>query len=166
MSYFTIRSNRRNQGFTLVEAMITVIVLAILATIGVPSYTTLTRNHRMTSQANDLLMMARRARSEAVKDKEEVNLVVDTVGTGWRARVIRVGETEPLRIVDHSSSSVTLTCNPCTAIFTSYGTVDGTGLPFTWRLVHNPCDDARQAREITIFRSGQTSINNIECPSS
>ena len=54
-----------NRGVTLIELMVTLVVLAILLGIAAPSVTQFIVNNRMTSQANGLLADLSRARSEA-----------------------------------------------------------------------------------------------------
>jgi type IV fimbrial biogenesis protein FimT len=61
-------------GFTLIEAMFTVLVLAVLLGIGVPNFRDFLRNSRMTAAANDLLGDYNFARSEAVKRRLPVTL--------------------------------------------------------------------------------------------
>ena len=55
------------RGFTLLELMITVAVLAIMVGIGVPSYQDLMRRNRLAAQTNQLIGVLAFARSEAVK---------------------------------------------------------------------------------------------------
>ena len=42
------------RGFTIIELMITILVLALLATLGVPSFGQFVTNNRITTQANGL----------------------------------------------------------------------------------------------------------------
>lgn len=73
-----------NYGFTLVELMVTLAVLAIIIGIAIPSMTTFVKNQAVRSTADELLMSIVYARSEAVKNNAVVSIVpkVDTV-TGW-----------------------------------------------------------------------------------
>jgi type IV fimbrial biogenesis protein FimT len=57
----------RLSGFTLMELMITLSVLAIIVTIAVPSFTTMVSNNRLTAQHNELVTALTIARSEALK---------------------------------------------------------------------------------------------------
>lgn len=63
---------RHSTGFTLLELMTTVTVAAILLGIGVPAFSDIIRNNRLTAAANDLLHSTQLARSEAVKRQAAV----------------------------------------------------------------------------------------------
>lgn len=56
-----------NKGFTLTEILITLTIAGILAAVSVPAMSTFVKNHRLSSQANDLLADLTFARTEAVK---------------------------------------------------------------------------------------------------
>lgn len=71
----------KNAGFTLIELMFTVVVLAVLLGIGIPNFRDFVRNSRMTSAANDLLADTNLARSESVKRRVPVTLCKSTNGT-------------------------------------------------------------------------------------
>lgn len=71
----TTSMNKLNaSGFTLIELMITVAIIAIVLTIAVPSFQQVIMNNRMATQANDLLGSMNLARSEAVKRGQRVAL--------------------------------------------------------------------------------------------
>lgn len=56
-----------HRGFTVIELMITIVIVAILLTIGVPSMQNLIMDNRVTTAANTFLTELNLARSEAVK---------------------------------------------------------------------------------------------------
>ena len=82
-----------HRGFTIIELMIAVLVLALLATVGVPSFGNIITNNRIVAQANSLHADILYARSEAVKRDTKVvicwsgNPAATTPcgasGTGW-----------------------------------------------------------------------------------
>ena len=57
----------RELGFTLIELMVTLAMVAILMTVAVPSFTTFQRNAELTSFSNSLLSGINAARGEAMK---------------------------------------------------------------------------------------------------
>lgn len=65
---------RRAGGFTLIEMMVTIAVLAVLVAIATPSFTTVINNNRLTSQANELVAALHTARSEALKINAPVSV--------------------------------------------------------------------------------------------
>jgi type IV fimbrial biogenesis protein FimT len=71
----------KNSGFTLIELMFTIVVLAILLGIGVPNFRDFIRNSRITAAANDLLADLNLARSESVKRRIPVTLCKSANGT-------------------------------------------------------------------------------------
>lgn len=60
-------SFQHHSGFTLIETMVTVSVLAILLTIGIPSFADVMRNNQIAAQTNNLVTALNTARSEASK---------------------------------------------------------------------------------------------------
>ena len=72
----------KQAGFTLIELMFTIVVLAVLLGIGVPNFRDFVRNSRLTSAANDLLTDVNLARSEAVKRRVPVTLCKSANGSG------------------------------------------------------------------------------------
>lgn len=61
-------------GFTLVELMITIVVLVIIISVGLPGFQQYIASSRSTALSNDLLTASQLARSEAVKRSENVNV--------------------------------------------------------------------------------------------
>lgn len=57
----------RRNGFTLIELLITVVLAAIVLTLGVPSFRSLVQDNRMTTHLNTLTADLALARSEAIK---------------------------------------------------------------------------------------------------
>lgn len=84
---------KRQGGFNLTELMVVVSIVAILLGIGVPSYRYVTNSYRMSSEINGLLGDMMYARSEAIKEGQNVTICVSADGatcsgnstwqTGW-----------------------------------------------------------------------------------
>lgn len=68
-------------GFTMVELMITVAILAILVALAVPSFTSMINSSRLAAQANELVASLQLARGEAVRRNARVTVCRSTDGT-------------------------------------------------------------------------------------
>ncbi len=76
-------------GFTLIELIVTIAVMAVLLGIAIPSFTDVTLGSKLRSQANDLAAGALLARSEAIKRNQPVTFCASANGAtcassgGW-----------------------------------------------------------------------------------
>ena len=68
-----MRSSKQH-GFTIYELLITMLVIGIVLSIGVPSFSSFTQNSRISSTANDLHSSFRLARSEAARSKANITI--------------------------------------------------------------------------------------------
>jgi len=57
----------REKGFTMVELLITIVVISILLATAVPAFQDFIKNNRLTAQTNEIVSSIQLARSEAVK---------------------------------------------------------------------------------------------------
>lgn len=73
--------HRRQSGFTLLELVVTMIVLAILAMIAVPSFRTLIEKSRLRGKTDDVLNLLNVARGEAIKRHLNVNVALGSGST-------------------------------------------------------------------------------------
>jgi type IV fimbrial biogenesis protein FimT len=68
------KMNTKQAGFTLLELMLTVALLAVVMGFGLPNMQEFVRNSRMSSSANDIISDFNFARSEAVKRRVPITL--------------------------------------------------------------------------------------------
>lgn len=75
------KSMQKNKGFTLVELMVTIAVLAILTTIAAPSFGNMIKNQKFKSNTNALIDKIKQARTYAVLNHQGVTLKLNVSGT-------------------------------------------------------------------------------------
>jgi prepilin-type N-terminal cleavage/methylation domain-containing protein len=80
-----VSAHRAAKGFTLIEAMVVVALVAILAALAGPSFTTQIANQRVTSAAQELQNLFLFARAEAVYKRTE-NKIIPT-NQKWEAKL-------------------------------------------------------------------------------
>lgn len=82
---FNIKHYKMVQGFTLIELMVTVAVLAIVLTVAVPSFSALVSSNRLSGQANSLLAAIEYAKAEAIKNNANVAFCHSSNGSSCSA---------------------------------------------------------------------------------
>jgi type IV fimbrial biogenesis protein FimT len=71
----------REKGFTLVELLITIVVISVLLATGVPAFQDFIKNNRLTAQTNGFVSAIQLARSEAVKRGTNTIVCASSNGT-------------------------------------------------------------------------------------
>lgn len=162
------------RGFTLVELMVTLVVIAILLTVGVPNMSNFLKNNRLTSATNGFVSSLNLARSEAIKRGRNATLCVSTDqatctganwALGWLAWVdldadgnLDAGET--VRVSEALPQTVTLAGTQTSFLFNSTGSVNNTD-------TLTVCDDraGEFGRRFRILSTGAISMNSrFACP--
>lgn len=72
---------KKSNGFTLIELMVTLAIIAVLMGIGTPSYRYITNSSRISSEINSLVGELQFARAEAIKQGLPVTVCASTNGT-------------------------------------------------------------------------------------
>ncbi|WP_341303802.1 GspH/FimT family pseudopilin [Pseudomonas sp. TMP25] len=101
-----------SKGFTLIEMMVAIAIIAILASVGIPAFQNMTLNNRITTTTNGLLGVLQLARSEAVTKRRDITVCPSTdqatctAGTAWREGVVVLEGANILRALPATSGSV------------------------------------------------------------
>lgn len=69
-----MRMSRRDHGFTLIELLVTLALVAIVATVAVPSFSNYIANQRVKAASQELFVSLNYARSEAIKRNGNVRI--------------------------------------------------------------------------------------------
>ena len=79
----------RHAGFTLVELVVTIAVMAVVMAIAFPSFQNTLRSHRVSTSTNDVISLISLARSEGVRSTHGGGVCASgdgaTCGTDWSA---------------------------------------------------------------------------------
>lgn len=116
---------RLQRAFTLVELLITMVIVAILASLAFPSFQSLLANAQIRTAAQALHDGLQLARAEAIRRNERVVFVKGTE-SGWTVSVDAGGNTLQTRPYTEGSKSATVTVTPGTTTkvtFNSLGRV-------------------------------------------
>lgn len=79
----TTRLEKGEKGFSLIELMIAIALLALVLALGMPGYKSWMQNTRIRNAAESMLNGLQVARMEAVQRNHSVKFVL-TTGTGWK----------------------------------------------------------------------------------
>ncbi|MFP4209434.1 MAG: GspH/FimT family pseudopilin [Wenzhouxiangella sp.] len=123
-------SDRSQRGLTLLELMITIAVLAILVTAGIPQFQRLIQSNQTTSGANDLLSSLQLARSESVRRGSPVTLCPSTdqstcSGSDWSVGWVVIDPadaTAPIRVTESLPGNVAISTQVSAVNFNAVGT--------------------------------------------
>lgn len=147
--------NKHVKGFTLVELMVTLVVLAILMFLALPSYTLWIQNTQIRTAAESILSGLTLARGEAARRNTAVELKIDA-GSGWTARISSTGEVIQSRVAEEGTSTATVTITPNSSdrvTFSGLGrltTNDDGSVPFTEIKVDSTRVPAADSRELCV----------------
>lgn len=93
----------RTAGFTLIELMVVVSIIAIGAALAAPSFTQMIANYRVRSGAESMMNGLNYARAEAVRRNTAVSFALVTGGSGWN-----VSQVSPSAVLQSRSNNDSL----------------------------------------------------------
>lgn len=151
---------KKNQnGFSLIEALVTLAIVSILLSYGIPNLRDFVLRQSMTTKANDMLVDFAFARSEAINGGTPVSIVANpTWSEGWQIvsdndgdgvlEVLRISNTEEDEIM------ITDTNEESPVVFNPTGTYRSSEI----REIIIKHDSITQAKRLTVALSGNTNI--------
>ena len=100
--------NTRTAGFTLIELMVVVAILAIFASIAMPAFNTLIENNRLKSAADEFQALLVAARTDAVTKRASIDVSLD--GTTWSSGERTVTVPDSI-VMNADKSTITFNAN-------------------------------------------------------
>ena len=73
--------SEKNQGFTFLEFIIVAAIIVFLMAVAVPNYTRVAAQNRITAAANELVILLRLAKTEAIRTRQNVVVCASANGT-------------------------------------------------------------------------------------
>ncbi len=149
------------QGFTLVELMIVVVLVSGLLGIGVPSFRDFILNQRAKSAGTDIVIAMMTARSEAVKRNRTVELKAhpDGWGAGWSIPSPTPGEPDILSHVQSGNIAILGPASPAKVEFSASGRTLGAA-DFE---IDAGAESGNLCRSVRLGLDGRTSFKKEEC---
>ena len=152
----------RNQGFTAIEAMVVVGIIAILAAFAAPAMNQLIRTQKVRSISYDLFADLVYARGEAISRGRNVG-IASLGGNNWGVSGYEVHDmttTDLLRKQGSAPAKINFTADAGTVVFQANGRTTGT-VSFTIAPVESAPDD--QKRCVRISPSGKPTTSTGAC---
>lgn len=162
------------RGFTLIELMVTIAVLAVLASLALPSMQSVIESNRLTTQANSLLTAFQLARSEAVKLNREVRICArdssDPLGCGnswsdgWVVSFVGDdGDRKVAQLWPELSGDSSITSSEDVIVFRADGSIPPTDVPANGLFLESAGCLSGSARRLRLSASGSVFAEKDSC---
>jgi len=151
--------NNKSLGFSIIELLIGMTIMAVVIAIGMPSYSAWIQNTRIRTAAESIQNGLQVARAEAVKRNVSVQFVLSD-GAAWLVGCETVNSACPAIIQSRtagegSSGDITLATDAAsTVVFNNLGAVNASPTPFTRVDVDSSVAAADRPLRITIGVGG------------
>lgn len=147
------RAVRAHHGFTLVELMVVVAIVAISATLAAPSFAQMIANYRVRGAADGILGALNFARTEALRRNTPVAFALSSGGSGWSVSQLSTSTTLQSRSAgDVPGLSVTSSSAATSVTFLANGLIQS-GTQLSELTVASAVNNAN-TRRIHVFGGG------------
>ena len=169
--FSAICRRKQNMGFTVMELLLAIAVLAILTTLAVPSFTQFIQNNRLAGQANEMVATFQFARSEALKRSLNVRACAsdDNAGCsgawtdGWIVIADEGGDDEELlRVWPAPADGFQITASSSYVGFEPTGASED-AVEQQFSLMLSGCTNDN-ARDVFVERTGRVASERVDCP--
>jgi type IV fimbrial biogenesis protein FimT len=154
----------RDKGFTMVEVIIVIAIMAIIMAMAIPSFVDWRKNQNYRATANGIASFMREARSNAIAKGLQQQVVITPTSNYYQLRVYNISTSSfdaasqtlyaPTGVSIRSSSDGTSTA-VLTVTFNSNGTASITGGATSGNVSVN--DNATQKYLVTVLQTGRIS---------
>jgi len=150
------------RGFTIIELMITILLLGVMLTLAVPSFSSIFKQNRLAAQTNALLSSLNYARGQTINQNQTVNVQPIAAGTNWSGGwKVRVNGTDIQFFEGVENAS--LISSAATITYQSDGSLTAAGnITLTLTPTDCPTGDS-DVRVVTITLSGQSTSATAVC---
>lgn len=142
----------RHSGFTLIELMVVIAIIAITATLAAPNLSQMTANYRVRGAAEGILNALNFARAEALRRNSPVRFSLTAGGSGWAVSQVSPTTTLQTHSTDEAGTTVTSSTAATDVTFLPTGLVQA-GSQLAQVTVSSTVDGSK-TRRINVFGGG------------
>lgn len=151
------------KGFTLIELMVTLAVMAILLGIAAPSFSQMLRDNRAASELNVFVSMFNFARSEAASRGLRVR-VQGPLAADDSWQVVRVTTGEVMRVFPALSTFAVAPDGEKNMVFDAQGRLEGNAaVVFSVQAKSDEVSCEKYNREVTVNLAGTVTLRQEDC---
>jgi len=160
-----MRYRNAERGFTLIELMVVVAVLAIIATVAVPSFQQIIENNRLATEANRIFSAMSYARSEAVRVGDEASMTAETGGfsNGWCVHVGGNDCSDGDVMRQFEAGDLAYSSSGTQVTFNSRGEMTNANFQIALEPLNCDSGEVDKRRVISVSLSGRASIQTGDC---
>lgn len=151
---------QKTRGFTLIELMTTIAILAVIAALAIPSFNTIIKNNRLTAAANEVVSAIASARGEAIKRK--TNVTMGPKGSGWADGIIVKDATGDLFEGDSFPQGISASGDNSVITFNANGYTSSAS-PLGDDGLTICSSDINNGRLVKLHRSGSVTVTRTDC---